>query len=315
MSLIDLTPTKRERRGLAGSASVFRLPSTRIAIFILAVVAVMVAFGSTLAPHGSLAQNINAINKPPSLHHLFGTDYLGRDVLSRIMVGTRLSVLSALEAVGLGLVFGTIPGVAAVFLGRWFDYAANRIADALMTLPSVIFAISVTAILGNGLIQAMFPIGILLAPLFFRVTRSVTLEYARAQYVEAAELLGASKGWVIRRHVLRKVFPTIAVTTATATAAALLTVSFLTFLGIGVEPPTPTWGGILSSDLDYLAQNPWAPFLPGAVIAITVGAVNALADALRDHRPAYQLLTPAGETSAEVTSEEGSSHEHRSSAA
>jgi peptide/nickel transport system permease protein len=316
MSLVGLTSTKPEkRRGLAGSASVFRLPSTRIAIFILVVVAVMVAFGSTLAPHGSLTQNINDINQAPSLHHLFGTDYLGRDVLSRMMVGTRLSILSALEAVGLGLGLGTIPGVAAVFLGRWFDYAANRIADALMTLPSVIFAISVTAILGNGLVQAMFPIGILLAPSFFRVTRSVTLEYAQAQYVEAAELLGASKGWVIRRHVLRKVFPTIAVTTATVTAAALLTVSFLTFLGIGVEPPTPTWGGILSSDLNYLAQNPWAPFLPGAVIAITVGAVNALADALRDHRPAYQLLTPAGAMPLVVTSEEGSSLEHRPSAA
>jgi peptide/nickel transport system permease protein len=291
------------------------LPSTRIALAVLFVVAFLVAFGGTLAPHGPLVEDVSALNQPPSWHHLFGTDYLGRDVLSRVMAGTRLSILSALEAVGIGLALGTIPGIAAVFLGRWFDYAANRVADALMTLPSIIFAISITAILGNGLAQAMFPIGILLAPGFFRVTRSATLSYARAQYVEAAELLGASKTWVIRTHVVRKVFPTVAVTTATATAAALLTVSFLTFLGIGVEPPTPTWGGILSSDLSYLAQNPWSPFLPGAVIAITVGAVNALADALRDHRPAYQLLVPTDEVPVGTTPTEGSNDEYRQSAA
>jgi peptide/nickel transport system permease protein len=128
----------------------------------------------------------------------------------------------------------------------------------------------------------MFAIGILLAPLFFRVTRAATLEFARAQYVEAAERLGGSKLHVIRVHVVRKVLPTMAVTTASVTAGALLAVSFLTFLGIGVQPPAPTWGGVLSSDLDYLSQAPWAPFIPGALIAITVGALNALADAFRD---------------------------------
>jgi len=135
----------------------------------------------------------------------------------------------------------------------------------------------------------MVPVGVLLAPAFFRVTRAATLEHARAQYVEAAELLGASKVHVIRVHVLRKVLPNIAVTTAMMTAAALLTVSFLTFLGIGVQPPAPTWGGILSSDLDYLNQAPWAAFIPGALIAITVGALNALADAFRDRSSAGTL--------------------------
>ena len=209
-------------------------------------------------------------------------------MFSRLLAGTRLSVLTALEAVGIGLVLGAAPGIATVFLGRWFDFAANRVADALMTLPSIFFAVAVTAAIGNGLVQAMFPVGILLAPGFFRVTRAATLEHARAQYVEAAELLGASKLHVIRTHVLRKVLPNIAVTTASMAAAALLTVSFLTFLGIGVQPPAPTWGGVLSSDLDYLTQAPWAPFIPGALIAITVGALNALADAFRDRATAGQ---------------------------
>jgi peptide/nickel transport system permease protein len=270
--------------------AVLRLPSARIAVGILAGIAILVVFGATLAPQNPLAINASALFQGPSAHHLLGTDYLGRDVLSRLMAGTRLSVLTALEAVGIGLVLGAIPGIATVFMGRWFDFTVNRISDALMTFPSIFFVVAVTAALGNGLVQAMIPVGILLAPAFFRVTRAATLEHARAQYVEAAELLGASKLHVIRVHVLRKVLPNIGVTTAGMTATALLTVSFLTFLGIGVQPPTPTWGGILSSDLDYLSQAPWAPFIPGALIAVTVGALNALADAFRDRGGAGTLV-------------------------
>jgi len=273
--------------------AVLRLPSARIAVGVLAVIVILAAFGSTLAPQNPLAINASALFQGPSAHHLLGTDYLGRDVLSRLMAGTRLSVLTALEAVGIGLVLGAIPGIATVFMGRWFDFAVNRVNDALMTFPYIFFVVAVTAALGNGLVQAMIPVGILLAPAFFRVTRAATLEHARAQYVEAADLLGASKLHVIRVHVLRKVLPNIVVTTASMTPAALLAVSFLTFLGIGVQPPTPTWGGILSSDLDYLSQAPWAPFIPGALIAITVGALNALADAIRDRSGAGTLvLTP-----------------------
>jgi peptide/nickel transport system permease protein len=277
-------------RSQARPRSLLRLPSARVALAILLAVGFVTVFGSRLAPQDPLTINAGALFQGPGLHHLLGTDYLGRDVLSRLMAGTRLSVLTALEAVGIGLVLGAAPGLATVFLGRWFDFVANRVSDALMTLPSIFFAVAVTAALGNGLAQAMIPIGILLAPYFFRVTRAVTLEHARAQYVEAAELLGASKMHVIRVHVLRKVLPNIAVTTASMAAAALLAVSFLTFLGIGVQPPAPTWGGILSSDLAYLSQAPWAPFIPGAFIAVTVGALNALADAFRDRSSAGALI-------------------------
>jgi peptide/nickel transport system permease protein len=271
-------------------SGVLRLPSARVAVAVLAVIGILTAFGALLVPQNPLTVNANALFQGPGPHHLLGTDYLGRDVLSRLMAGTRLSVLTALEAVGIGLVLGTGPGIATVFLGRWFDFAANRVTDALMTLPWIFFAVAVTAALGNGLVQAMVPVGILLAPFFFRVTRAATLEHARAQYVEAAELLGASKLHIVRVHVLRKVLPTIVVTTASMAAAALLAVSFLTFLGIGVQPPAPTWGGVLSSDLAYLAQAPWAPFIPGALIAVTVGALNALADAFRDRSGAGALV-------------------------
>jgi peptide/nickel transport system permease protein len=281
------TPT---RTAIIGPGSVLRLPSAKIAVVILAVVIFLAVFGSMLAPQNPLTINANALYQGPSLHHLLGTDYLGRDVLSRLMAGTQLSVLTAFEAVGIGLVIGAPLGIATVFLGKWFDFAANRVADALMTLPYIFFVVAVTAALGNGLVQAMCAVGFLLYPGFFRITRAATLEFARAQYVEAAELLGASKVHVIRVHLVRKVLPTMAVTTASFTAAALLAVSFLTFLGIGVQPPAPTWGGVLSSDLDYLSQAPWAPFIPGLLIAITVGALNALADAFRDRTSAGTLL-------------------------
>jgi peptide/nickel transport system permease protein len=272
--------------------SVLRLPSARIALVILAGILLLTIFGSALAPQNPLTINSSALFEGPSRAHWLGTDYLGRDVLSRLMAGTRLSVLTALEAVGIGLVAGVPLGVATVFLGRVFDFIANRVADALLTLPSIFFVVAVTAALGNGLVQAMFPVGILLVPAFFRITRSATLEFTGAQYVEAAELMGGSKLHVIRVHVMRKVFPTVAVTTATVTGAALLSVSFLTFLGIGVQPPAPTWGGVLSSDLNYLNLAPWAPFIPGALIALTVGALNALADAYRDRTGPGTLLLP-----------------------
>ncbi len=296
-STTPVNPTKRassvvptHRRETRSASSLFKLPSARFAIGVLVLVAFIVIFGKMIAPRDPLSQDVGALLQGPSAHHLLGTDYLGRDVLSRLLAGARLSVLSGLEAVAIGLIVGVLPGIAAALLGGWVDYALNRISDALMTLPSIVLAITITAIIGNGLVQAMFAIGALLVPVFFRVVRAATLQFAKAQYVEAAELLGSTKIRVIRVHVWRKVLPTIAVTTATASASALLTVSSLTFLGIGVQPPAPTWGGILSSDLSYLSQAPWAPIAPALFIAITVGALNTLADAIRDRTNAVSPI-------------------------
>jgi peptide/nickel transport system permease protein len=216
--------------------------------------------------------------------------------------------------VAVGLVLGASTGLASVFLGRAFDYLSNRVNDTLMTLPTIVFAVAVTAVLGNRLVQAMFAVGVLLAPMFFRVTRAATLQYAQAQYVEVADLLGASRAHVIRVHVLRKVLPTVAVTAASAAAAALLTVSSLTFLGIGVVPPAPTWGGVLSSDLAYLSLSPWAPVAPAVMIMITVAALNTLADAVRDaSRPDLDAV-PAVTTITDVN-QEFRDDSHASSAA
>ena len=260
----------------------WRVPIARVALAVLVLVGVLAVFGGQLAPQDPLAQDTAHLLQGPSGAHLLGTDYLGRDVLSRLLSGTGLSVAGALEAVGAGLVLGIIPGLASLWLGRAFEWISLRAVDSLMTLPFTLFVIAAVGVLGNGLHQAMLALGFLLAPLFFRVTRAAALGLRQVPYVEAAELMGASRSWVLRRHIWSKVLPTVAVTTAQALATALLTVASLTFLGLGVQPPAPTWGGMLASDLGFLSQQPWAPLLPGVLIMITVGALHLLADAIRD---------------------------------
>ncbi|GAA2613061.1 ABC transporter permease [Streptomyces axinellae] len=259
-----------------------RLPSARAALAVLALVALLALAGRALAPHDPLAQHPGQMLRGPSPGNPLGTDYLGRDVLSRLVAGTGLSVAGALEAVGAALLLGVLPALASVWLGKAVEWSVQRVADTLMVMPFTVFAIAVVAALGNGMHQAMLALGVLFAPLYFRVTRAAALGLRQAQYVEAAELMGASRWWILRVHIWGKILPTVAVTTAQAIGQALLVVSSLTFLGLGVQPPQPTWGGMLASDLGYLAQQPWAPLFPGLAIMLTVGALNLLADAIRD---------------------------------
>jgi peptide/nickel transport system permease protein len=264
---------------------ILAVPAGRISLFVLVLVALLVVFGGTIAPHDPLAQNTDMMLQGPSSAHLLGTDYLGRDVLSRLIAGSRISVLGALEAVGVALLLGVGPGMASAWFGRRLEWLALRITDTLMVLPFTVFAIAVVGTLGNGLHQSMIAIGILMTPLYFRVTRAATLGLKQAQYVEAAELMGASQWFVLRRHIWSKVLPTVAVTTAQAIGTALLVMASLTFLGLGVTPPDPSWGGMLGSDLAYLTQQAWAPLIPGAMIMVTVGSLNLLADVIRDNGP------------------------------
>ncbi|MCX5207849.1 ABC transporter permease [Kitasatospora sp. NBC_00240] len=259
-----------------------RLRTARIALPVLAAVALLALFGGALAPQDPLAQDTAQLLGAPGGAHLLGTDYLGRDVLSRLLAGTGESVAGAVEAVAAAMLLGIVPGIASLWLGRVFEWVSLRAVDALMTLPFTLFAIAAVGVFGNGLHQAMLALGVLLSPLFFRVTRAAALGFTQAQYVQAAELMGASRRWILRTHLWSKILPTVAVTTAHALATALLTVTSLTFLGVGVQPPAPTWGGMLASDLGFLAQQPWAPILPATLIMLTVGALNLLADAVRD---------------------------------
>lgn len=258
------------------------IPSCRLAFAVLTVVVLLVVFGGMLAPHDPLKQYTDEVLQGPSGKHLLGTDYVGRDVLSRLMSGTRLSVVGALEAVAIGAIVGIPAGLLSAWMGRVGEWISLRVADTLMILPFTVFAIAVAGTIGNGLQQAMIAVGILISPMFYRVTRSVAIGLRRTQYVEAAELMGATQWWTLRKHIWSKVLPNVAVAGAHATGSSLLIVASLSFLGLGVQPPAPTWGGMLSSDLGYLAQQSWAPIFPVVLMMATVGSLNLIADGISD---------------------------------
>jgi peptide/nickel transport system permease protein len=260
---------------------VLSLTSGRVAAGVLALIALLAILGPILAPHDPLGQSQNILAGPSGAHWL-GTDYLGRDVFSRLLAGSRVSALGSVEVALIALVVGVLPGIASVYLGRAFEWGALRIVDTLVALPFLLFAVAVVALLGNGITQAMAVVGVLVSPLYFRVARAATLQVARSQYVEAAIIAGGSLRWIVRRHVWVKVLPPIAVAIAQTIGTGFIVVSSLTFLGIGVTPPAPTWGGLLASDLGYLSYQPYAPVAPAVLIVATVWASNLLADAIRD---------------------------------
>jgi peptide/nickel transport system permease protein len=260
----------------------FATPLARIAGAVLLVVALTAAFGPWLRPDSPTAQDVNAIFAGPGGSHLLGADNLGRDTLSRLIDGTRLTFEGALLSMLIGLGLGALPGMASAFAGRRTQFVSMRLVDALLAFPPIIFAIAVIGAFGSGRWTASVAIGILLAPRFFRIVRAETLGLVGSQYVEAAELVGASRAHVLRVHVFRKIVPTIAVTSATTMAEALLAVSALAFLGLGPPAPAATWGGMLADDLTYLSQDTYAAIWPGLAIMITVAALNVIADGLRD---------------------------------
>jgi peptide/nickel transport system permease protein len=261
---------------------VFASPSTKVAAFVLFVVLILTITGGLLAPNDPLAQNVPNHFQHPSSGNLLGTDYLGRDTLSRLIAGTRVTVLGSLATVALGFLIGAIPGILSAFLGRTSEFFVMRFVDSLLTLPIIVLAVAATGLFSNGTGAVVLAVGVLLAPRFFRIARAETLGFASEQYVEAAQLFGASRFWVIRRHIWSKALPTLAVTGATSLGYAILALSSLDFLGIGVKAPAPSWGGMLASDVQYLYQDWSAAIWPGLAIAITVWACNAVADGLRD---------------------------------
>lgn len=260
---------------------ILKLPSGSISISILSVVAFLAVFGPLLAPYSAF-DGSEDILAAPSTEHLLGTDYLGRDTLSRLLSAAPLSVFSAVLVGAIALVVGVIPGILSVYLGRAFEWASLRVVDTLIALPFLIFAVAITALLGNSIIPAMCAVGFLTSPLFYRVARAVTLQISNTPYVEASVLAGGRLGWTIRKHVWNKLLPSISIVLANTIGIGLVSVAALSFLGIGIQPPEPVWGGMLSADLGYLAQRPYAPIYPALLIVVTVWALNMLADAIRD---------------------------------
>lgn len=258
-----------------------RLLSVRIAGVFLILILALAVLGPYIAPYDPL-QRSAAVLEHPSAAHWLGTDYMGRDVLSRILAGATISVLGAVEVAVIALFVGAVPGILSVYLGRAFEWVTLRVVDTLIALPFLVVAVAMTALLGNGVHQAMIAVGLLVSPVFYRVARAAALEAVSSQYVEAAVLNGASTWWVVRHHIWGKVLPALGVALANTMGSGLVVIASLTFIGVGVQPPEPTWGGVLASDLGYLTFRPYAPFFPIALIMGTVWALNAIADGIRD---------------------------------
>jgi len=218
----------------------------------------------------------------PDAYYLFGTDDLGRDIFSRIIYGARLSLMIGFISVGIGLFFGSILGLASGFYGGFTDNLIMRTMDLILSIPYVLLAILIVAILGPGLRNAMIAIGVVVIPQFARIIRGSVLSLKEIEYVQAARVLGAGDLRIITRHILRNSLSPLIVQTSLTFAAAILEAAALGFLGLGAQPPSPEWGAMLADGRKLLLTSPWAVVFPGIAIVTFVLGFNLLGDGLRD---------------------------------
>jgi len=261
------------RKKLLGAAS-----AVVFVVFLLSGV-----FAGVLAPHGM--NEINPINrmKPPSLEFPFGTDNLGRDMLSRILYGARLSVIIGFCAAGLATVISVVVGVTSGYLRGRFDMLMQRLVDAWMTFPDLVILIAVVSVVGPGMPQVIVILGLLYGIAGSRIIRGAVVGVRENLYVDAAQALGAGTLRILWRHILPNVLPPVIVLFTTRVGVVILAEAGLSFLGLGVPPPAPTWGGMLSgSGRTYMYQGPWLALAPGLCLTVVVYSINMFGDALRD---------------------------------
>ncbi|MBC7082351.1 MAG: ABC transporter permease [Firmicutes bacterium] len=250
-------------------------------VLVLALAIVALA-APLLAPYDPLAPSLEDRLSPPSAAHWLGTDDLGRDILSRIIFGARVSLQVGILAVALALVAGTFLGIIAGYYGGFLDNLIMRIMDVMLAFPSVLLAIAIVAIMGPSLGNAMIAIGIVSIPVYARIVRSSTLQVKASEYVEAARALGGSDVRIIFRHVLPNCMAPLIVQASLGIATAILDAAGLSFLGLGAQPPTPEWGAMLSGGRAFLRIAPWVTAFPGIAIVLLVMGFNMFGDGLRD---------------------------------
>lgn len=237
---------------------------------------------SWIAPYNPLMQNLAQALRAPSAQHLLGTDEIGRDILSRVIAGSRISLAIAFSSVALALVIGGALGLMAGYFGGWPDVLVSRILDVWLALPGLLLAIVVIAILGVGIVNVVLSVALGSIPPYARLARASTLAVRTSGFVEAARSLGARDLAVLWRHVVPNVLVFLVVQATLGVAAALLTASGLSFLGLGAQPPTPEWGAMLSDGRPYLFSNPQLAVFPGMAIMLVALAFNLFGDGLLD---------------------------------
>ena len=244
---------------------------------------IVVALGASwIAPLAPIATSWGAIRKAPSAAHWFGTDEIGRDVLSRVIWGTRASLLAGVVSVSISLMLGVPIGLAAGFLGGTVDTVISRITDAFLACPFLILAIALAAFLGPSLSNAMIAIGVSATPIFVRLTRAQVINVKVEDYIEAARAVGNPPWRIALRHVLPNITAPLIVQATLAIAAAVIAEASLSFLGLGQQPPAPSWGSMLNTAKNYVDNAPWMAIWPGLSIFLLVLAFNLVGDGLRD---------------------------------
>ncbi|MET7471617.1 ABC transporter permease [Micromonospora sp. NPDC005211] len=256
---------------------------------VLVVLVVVGVAGPWLAPAGVNDVDVDQMLRPPSGAHPFGTDELGRDVLSRVLVAARVSLQVGAVSVGIALVAGVTLGLFAGYYRGWLDSLLMRCMDVLFAFPVLLLAVAIVAVLGPGLLTAMVAIGVVYTPIFARITRAGVLSVREQVFVRAAVSIGASDLRIMRRHVLPNIAAPLIVQTSLSLAFAILSEAALSFLGLGIQPPAPAWGRMLFDGRGFVTDAWWLGVFPGAAIFLTVLAFNLVGDALRDVLDPRQL--------------------------
>lgn len=239
-------------------------------------------FAAVIAPYDPIANNVRAALQPPSSYYYFGTDRFGRDVFSRVIHGSRLSLMVALISVSVSAVIGVALGLISGYYRGWVDNLIGRIMDVFFSFPALLLAIGVAAMLGPGLNNAIIAITVVYSPVFGRVVRGPVLVERGKEYVEAARVIGASSPRVLLRHVFPNVLSPLIVQATITLSQAILVEAYLSFLGLGTQPPFPSWGTMLQEGRSFLETSPWMSIFPGLAIMMTVLAFNLLGDGIRD---------------------------------
>lgn len=229
-----------------------------------------------------IAQDLRHALEPPSEQHWFGTDYVGRDVFLRILYGSRISLTVGIVVAGIGMTIGLVLGTTTGYLGGWWDAIVMRLTDIMLAFPFLLLAIAITAVLGPSLLNTILALGFASFPAYTRLVRGSVLTLREENYIEAARVSGASTARIMFRHLIPNLIGTLIVYGTLRISTAILAEAGLSYLGLGAQLPTPTWGNMLSDGRNYLLFYEWLPLFPGLAILITVAGFNLLGDGLRD---------------------------------
>ncbi len=296
--MLETQQFKRATTGFTRIVDAFRQDARLWFGVVLILIILAALFAPLISPYSPLLYHPSIATQGPSLAHPLGTDVLGRDQLSRIIFGTRISLSVGIASILLGGMLGTFMGIIAAYARGWIDQIITMIVDALLSFPSLILALAIAAALGPNIINVAIALAIVRIPIYARIARGQTLQESTQQYLEAARVSGTRTWKILLRHILPNIFSPLLVQATISISFAILDETVLSFLGLGAQPPTPEWGSMISDAQGYLATDPWMVVGPALAIIIVVLSLNLFGDAIRDRldpRSATRFVSPTKE--------------------